>query len=162
VTPSDFQLYLPVIVIVAVIALRWHQMMRPRRLRVGALWAGPALILAGLAALLATRPAPTPAHDAGLAVAALFGGIIGWTRAKLSKVELDPANDMLTLRGTPYGLLMLVLLVALRTGIRVATIKHPEWGIDINKATDFLMFFALGIVSGYAGELFLAARRVRR
>ncbi len=161
-TPQDFQLYLPVIVIVAVIALRWRQMMRPRRLRVGALWVGPALILVGLAALLATRPAPTPAHDAGLAVTALFGGVIGWMRAKLSKVELDPANDTLTLRGTPYGLLMLVVLVALRTGIRVVTIKHPEWGIDINKAMDFLMFFALGVVSGYTGELFLVARRVRR
>jgi hypothetical protein len=162
VTPNDFQLYLPVIVIVAVIALRWRQMMRPRRLRVGALWAGPVLILIGLAALLATRPAPTPAHDAGLALAALIGGAVGWTRAKLSKVEFDPASDMLTLRGTPYGLLMLVVLVAVRTGIRIATIKHPEWGVDINRATDFLMFFALGVVSGYAVELFLAARRVRR
>ncbi len=161
-TPQDLQLYFPVIVIVALIALRWRRMIRPRRLRLGILLAGPALILIGVAALLSTRPAPTPAHDIGLAATALIGGVVGWTRAKLSKVEFDPANNMLTLRGTPYGLLMLVALVVLRTGIRVATIKHPEWGIDLNKATDFLMFFALGVVSFYVGELFLEARRVRR
>ena len=161
-TPHDLQLYLPVVIVLAVIALRWRRMMQPQRLRVATLPIGPVLVVAGIAALLATRPAPTFGHVTGLAAVALIGGAVGWMRAKLSKVEFDSASGTVTLRGTPYGVLLLVGLFALRSFIRIAAIQHPEWGIDIGHATDFLLFFAFGLVSGYATELYLAAGRARR
>jgi hypothetical protein len=161
-TPHDVQLYLPVVIVVAVIALRWRRMMRPQRLRIAALLFGPVLIAAGIAAFLATRPAPSAGHVAGLAAIALVGGAVGWMRAKLSKVEFDSVSGTVTLRGTPYGILLLVVLFALRSGLRIAAVQHPEWGIDVSHATDFLLFFAFGLVAGYAVELSLAAGRARR
>lgn len=161
-TPQEIQLYLPVVAVAAVFALRWRRMIRPRRLRVATLWFGPAVILAGIAAIMAMRPAPTVGHDLALAALALVGGAMGWMRAKLSKVEFDTESDMLTLRGTPYGILFLLGLIAVRTGLRIASVEHPEWGIDLNRATDFLLFFAFGLVLGYAAEIYLASRRVRR
>jgi hypothetical protein len=162
VIPQEIQLYLPLIIVGAVFALRWRRMIQPRRLRVATLWIGPVMTLAGIAALMAMRPAPTFGHDLGLAALALVGGAVGWTRAKLSKVEFDAVSETLTLRGTPYGILFLLGLIAVRSGLRIASIKHPEWGIDLNRATDFLLFFAFGLVFGYATEVYLAARRARR
>ena len=161
-TPQEIQLYLPLIIVGAMFALRWRRMIQPQRLRIGALWIGPALTLAGIAVLMAARPTPTFGHDLGLAAVALVGGAVGWTRAKLSKVEFDPDSEMLTLRGTPYGILFLLGLIAVRTGLRIASVEHPEWGINLNRATDFLLFFAFGLVLGYATEVYLAARRARR
>lgn len=161
-TPHDIQLYLPVLVVIAMIALRWRRMMRPQRLRVASLPIGPILVAAGIAAFLATRPAPSVSHVAELVAIALVGGAVGWIRARLSRVEFDSTSGMVTLRGTPYGILLLVGLIALRSGLRIAAIQHPEWGIDVSHATDFLLFFAFGLVAGYAAELYLAAGRARR
>lgn len=161
-TPQDMQLYLPVVMVIAVIAPRWRRMMRPQRLRVASLWIGPVLVVAGIATLMAMRPVPNGGHIAGLAGIALAGGAVGWMRARLSKVEFDSTSGTVTLRGTPYGVLLLVGLFVLRSGFRIAAAQHPEWGIDISHTTDFLAFFAFGLVAGYAVELSLAAGRARR
>jgi hypothetical protein len=156
------QLYLPLVVVGGVFALRWRRMIQPRRLRVATLWIGPVMTLVGIGALMTMRPAPTFGHDLGLGAVALVGGAIGWTRAKLSKVEFDAASETLTLRGTPYGILFLLGLIAVRQGLRIVSVEQPGWGIDLNRATDFLLFFAFGLVFGYATEVYLAARRARR
>jgi len=161
-TPHDMQLYFPIVMVIAIIALRWRRMMRPQRLRVATLPIGPVLVAAGIAAFLALRPAPSVGHVAELVAVALVGGAVGWIRARLSKVEFDSTSGMMTLRGTPYGVLMLVGLFALRSGLRIAAIQHPDWGIDVSHATDFLLFFAFGLVTGYAAELYLAVGRARR
>jgi hypothetical protein len=159
---QELQLYLPLLVIGSMFALRWRRMIQPRRLRVATLWIGPTLTLVGIAALLAARPAPTFGHDLGLAAVALIGGAVGWTRARLSKVEFDADSETLTLRGTPYGILFLLGLIAARQGLRIVSVAHPELGIDLNRATDFLLFFAFGLVFGYAAEIYLASRRARQ
>ncbi|HTJ63950.1 MAG TPA: hypothetical protein VL899_09075 [Alphaproteobacteria bacterium] len=161
-TPQEIQLYLPILIVAAMFALRWRQMIRPRKLRLVTLWMGPVAVLAGIALTMAGRPAPTVGHDLGLAVLAVAGSALGWTRAKLSKVEFDSENAMLTLRGTPYGILFLLALIAIRTGLRILSAKHPEWGINLTRATDFLLFFAFGLVLGYAAEVYRAARQVKR
>jgi hypothetical protein len=161
-TPSDTQLYLPLLITIAFIALMGRRMMRPRRFRLALVWIAPALGLAGAAAFFATHPAPTPAHVAGLAAALLLGGGFGWARARLVKVDYDPVANAMTRSGTPFGMLLLVGLILLRSAIRIVALQYPELGIDLAHATDILLFFGLGIVSGYAVELHLAVGRVRR
>jgi hypothetical protein len=157
-TPSDTQLYLPLLITIAFIALMGRRMMRPRRFRLALVWIAPALGLAGAAAFFATHPA----HTAGLAVALLLGGGFGWARARLVKVDYDPVANAMTRSGTPFGMLLLVGLILLRSAIRIVALQYPELGIDLAHATDILLFFGLGIVSGYAVELHLAVGRVRR
>jgi hypothetical protein len=156
------QLYLPLIIAIVVIALMSRRMMRPRRFRLAFVWIGPVMILAGATAFFASHRAPTPTHVAGLTLALLIGYALGWLRAKLVKVAFDPRTNIVTQRGTPYGLLLLVGLFVARAGVRVATVQHPEWGIDLAHATDILILFGLGIVSGYAVELYFAVGRARR
>jgi hypothetical protein len=160
--PAQTQILLPLAIAVLIIALNARRMMRPRRFRPVSLWVGPVLVLAGAAAFMATQPTPTPAHIAGLAVALAFGGVLGWARAKLVKVEFEPETDMVTQRGTPFGLLLLLGLLVLRSGVRFVAVQHPELGIDLTKATDIFLFFATGILCFYAGVLYHAVSRLRR
>ena len=161
-SPSQTQILLPLLIAVLFIALNARRMMRPRRFRPVSLWIGPILVLVGAAAFMATQPTPTPVHFAGLAVALFLGGVLGWARAKLVKIEFEPETDMVMQRGTPFGLLLLIGLIVLRSGVRFVAVQHPELGIDLAKATDILLFFAMGILCGYAGVLYLAVSRLRR
>ena len=160
--PGQTQILLPLLIAVLFIALNARRMMRPRRFRPVSLWIGPILVLVGAAAFMATQPTPTPVHFAGLAVALFLGGVLGWARAKLVKIEFEPETGMVMQRGTPFGLLLLIGLIVLRSGVRFVAVQHPELGIDLAKATDILLFFAMGILCGYAGVLYLAVSRLRR
>lgn len=161
-SPSDTQLYLPLIVALAVFALMGRRMMRPRRFRVASLLIGPVLVMVGIASYLTGHSTPSIGHMVGLAAILAVGGALGWVRARLTKVEFDRETGIVTQRGTPYGVLLLVVLLVARSGIRIAALKHPELGIDLGRATDLLLFFALGIVTGYAAELYVAVGRARR
>jgi hypothetical protein len=160
--PAQTQILLPLLIAVLFIALNARRMMRPRRFKPVSLWVGPVLVLAIAAVFMATQPTPTPVHLAGLAVALALGGALGWARAKLVKVEFEPETDMVMQRGTPFGLLLLIGLIVLRSGVRFVAVQHPELGIDVAKATDIFLFFAIGILCGYAGVLYIAVSRLRR
>ena len=159
---GDIGLFIPAIVAAAVIALMSRRMLRPRRVSTGTLWIAPLFVLAGAVATLASRPTPTLAHGAGLMAALALGGAVGWARARLVKIAIDPATGGVTQRGTPYGLVLLVGFFASRSVVSILTIKHPEWGIDLRRATDILLLFAFGLLTGYAAELRWAVARARR
>jgi hypothetical protein len=160
--PSQTQILLPLLIAVLFITLNARRMMRPRRFKPVSLWIGPVLVLAGAAVFMATQPTPAATHIAGLAAAVALGGILGWARAKLVKIDFEPETDMVMQRGTPFGLLLLVGMIVLRSGVRFVAAQHPELGIDLAKATDILLFFAVGILCGYAGVLYFAVSRLRR
>jgi hypothetical protein len=161
-TSGDMQILLPVLIAIVFIGLNARRMMRPRRFRPVALWIGPGLVLFGVLALMGTQPAPSASHIVGLTVALALGGVIGWARGKLTRVAVDAETGLVTQRGTPFGVLLLIGLIVLRSGVRFVAMRHPELGIDLGKATDILLFFALGLVGSYAGVLYIAVSRVRR
>ena len=160
--PSEMHILLPVAIAIVIIALRAPRMMRPRRFRPAALWIGPALVLGGAGMLMSVRPAPSAGHVAALAVAFLLGCGLGVARAKLVRITFDAETGLLTQRGTPFGILLLVGLLILRSGLRLVAVDHPELGIDLNNATDLLLFFAFGLVGSYAVVLGVAVSRLRR
>jgi len=77
-------------------------------------------------------------------------------------VEFEPDTDMVTQRGTPFGILLLIGLLLLRSGVRIVAVEHPELGIDLNSTTDLLLFFAFGLLGSYALALGVAVGRLRR
>jgi hypothetical protein len=160
--PSEMQILMPVAIAVLVIALRAPRMMRPRRFRPAALWIGPALTLVGAALLMSARPMPSAGHIAGLALAFLLGCGLGVARAKLIRIAFDAQTGTITQRGTPFGVLLLVGLLIARSGLRLLAVDHPELGIDLNGATDLLLFFAFGLLGSYAAALAVVVGRLRR
>jgi hypothetical protein len=161
-TPAEMQIVLPLLIAVPIILLRARRMMRPRRFRPAALWIGPALTVVGAAMLMAVRPAPSAAHIVGMGVAFLLGCGLGLARARLVRIAFDPETDMITQRGTPFGILLLVGLLLLRSGLRLVAVDHPELGIDLNSTTDLLLFFAFGLLGSYALAMGVAVGRLRR
>jgi hypothetical protein len=160
--PNEMQILLPVVVAIAIIALRAPRMMRPRRFRPAALWIGPALTLVGAGMLMSVRPMPSVGHIAALALALLIGCGLGLTRAKLVRIAFDAETGTITQRGTPFGILLLVGLLIARSGLRLVAVDHPELGIDLNNATDLLLFFAFGLLGSYAAALAVMVGRLRR
>ena len=160
--PNEMQILLPVAVAVIVIALRAPRRMRPRRFRPAALWIGPALTLLGAAMLISIRPVPSLRHFAGLAIAFLLGCGLGVARAKLVRTAFDTETGTVTQRGTPFGILLLVGLLIARSGLRLVAIDRPELGIDLNSATDLLLFYAFGLLGSYAAALAVVVGRLRR
>ncbi len=160
-TSSDMQLYLPLLMPLLVVAIFARRMLRPRRFRVGTVWVAPILLAALSGSYLVHLP-PGAGQAAILAVALIAGGAIGWFRARLTRIAIDPATGLITQRGTPYGLLLFAGLFVLRGIVRVYTLQHPELGVDINRASGIFLVFAFGLLVGYAGGLTLAVGRARR
>jgi Protein of unknown function (DUF1453) len=161
-TPAEMQIVLPLLIAIPIILLRARQMMRPRRFRPMLLWVGPVLALAGAGALMAVRPVPSAGHIVGMTFAFLLGCPLGLARARLVKVAFDPQTDMMTQAGTPFGILLLVGLLLLRSGLRLVAVEYPELGIDLDSTTDLLVFFAFGLLASYALALGVAVVRLRR
>jgi hypothetical protein len=151
----------PLLVALVLIALLGRRMMRPRRFRVASAFIAPCIILVAAIAVLAHRPAPTALHIGVLLAMLIAGGAVGWLRAKTVKIEYDPASGLVTQRGTPYGLVLLIGLFALRAGFRILAVTHPQWGLDLNDAADVLLVFALGLVSGLALVLYVQVAKLR-
>jgi hypothetical protein len=96
VTPTEIGQYAPLLIAVIVIALMSRRMMRPRRFRAESMWIGPAIIAASAILIVASRPMPTPAHTVELVLALVAGLAAGWVRARLVKIEIDPATGSAT------------------------------------------------------------------
>jgi len=161
-TPAEIQIVLPLLIAIPIILLQARRMMRPRRFRPITLWIGPALTAVGAGALMAVRPAPSPGHIAGMGVAFLLGCGLGLARAQSVEIAFDAEAGMMTQRGTPFGILILIGLLLLRSGLRLVAVDRPELGIDLNSATDLLVFFAFGLLASYAAALGVAVGRLRR
>lgn len=160
-SPQAIQTWLPLLVIGVVLALRWRNMARPRRLRPGRLWIGPVV----MTLIVALAVFGTPVSSAGML--ALMGGLaigalIGWRRAHLLRLDRDPLTGELQMRQTSAAFLLIIGLLA------VKRVLVPRPGADAAGhitaqallATDALMGFALGMVLATNLTLWLRGRAV--
>src|SRR5205085_9069288 len=93
---------------------------RARTLRIERLWISP-VIVAALAAFTfyAHPPSGAPAYllDATFLAA---GGFLGWWRARASRFTIDPETHVITSRVSPFGMLLILGIFALRYLVRMA------------------------------------------
>jgi membrane protein CcdC involved in cytochrome C biogenesis len=155
------QTWLPLLIVGAVLALRWRNLDKPRRLRPGRLWIGPLVMT--LAVGLAVFGMPVSRYG----VLAVLGGLalgvlVGWRRAHLLRLDRDPASGGLQIRQTPAAFVLIVALLLVkrvlvpRPGADSAGHIAPQALI----ATDALMGFALGMILATNLTLWLRAREV--
>jgi hypothetical protein len=155
--------FLPILVIVVVLALRLRSMSRVRPLNVGTLWVVPALLVLLAAAVLVSNP-PTPAGLAIGAAALVAGGLLGWQRGRLIRIARDPASGGLTQHASPAAMILLLAII----GIRFATKSYFDAapGADGKMSeqalmiTDALLLFAVGLVGMTRVEMGLRSRRI--
>ena len=151
---------IPVLIIGIVLVFRFRALGRTRPLRLERLWIIPVLYLAVTAAMFAQM---TP-HGLGWLWAGLSlgaGAAIGWQRGRAMRISVDPETHALNQSSSPLALLLILGLVAVRTGLRtVANVEGEAWHLDAILITDCLVAFALGLLSVTRLEMYLRGSRL--
>ena len=151
---------IPILVILPLVYLRLRRMMRPQPLKLNRLWIRPVIILVlGLGALGASLP---PVSDTPwFAFAALIGAALGWQWGRLMVIHVDPATGTLMTRGSQAALIVMVLLLAVRIGLRTGLrMEAAAWHLDAVLITDGFIVFAAFLFGVRGLEMYLRARRV--
>lgn len=147
------------VIIAFVLARRVQKMRAARPLKVGRLWILPGfyVIVAGTI-FYAGRPDQTGWLLSAVALA--LGGVLGWQRGRLMRIEVDPATQTLNQKASPAALAFLLLLVAVRFGARALVAAGEPLHVNALVVTDMLVAFALGLLTLQRVEMFLRARRL--
>jgi len=152
---------LPIGIFIVIMSLRVRRMSQLRPLNPQRLWIVPALYLVITILAFVTTP-PDAAGWVLCAVAFVAGGALGWQRGRLMRIDVDPHSHEVTTVQSPAAFLFIVVLIAVRTGIRsMASSGAIGWlPISPNSLTDILVALALGLLSIQRLEMFLRARRL--
>ncbi|MBN9588127.1 MAG: hypothetical protein BGN85_13140 [Alphaproteobacteria bacterium 64-11] len=169
--------FLPFLVLVPILYLRMRKMSRPQPLKLHRLWIRPALfILLGALALLAPQrgaygapgghlviaaSAFMPMDWAILAVAAALGAVAGWYWGRTMAIEVHSENGTLMVRGGQAAMLVLVVLILLRMGLRYgAAAEAAAWHLNAVLIADASIVFSVALFCVRSLEMFIRARRV--
>lgn len=152
---------LPFVIIAAVIAFRLRTMSRERPLKLGTLWIAPVVYLLLMAWILFALP-PTELGWGLLALGLVVGGVLGWHRGKLIRIDRNPETGELRQKASPLAMILLLALIVLKLGARAifgeTAAGHPASGAML--LTDGFIGFALGLLSATRLELYLRAQRL--
>lgn len=145
----------------AAVALVILRNARARRLRIEAMWIAPVVVIALIALSLTAEGMPTPLGLA-LDVAGLaLGAGLGWWRARFTHITVDPVTHELTSRASPIGMLVILVVFAVRLGVRSFAQQNGTtlgaWAIAI---PDALLMMSVGLVCAGRIEIFLRATRL--
>jgi len=166
--PKDFLPYLAPLIVVLVIGLRFFRAQKPRKIKPGRLWIGPIYVLVGMAAVFANPLFPSPfANPYSIplfAAAALVGCGAGYLRALHQEFSIDPETGDVMSKASPVALMVFVAIFLVRFGMNTwmggganaAMGKLPSPGLLLY--TDAMLFFAFGMVSASAWEVWRRTR----
>jgi hypothetical protein len=149
------------VVLSVVMFIRFRRVNQARPLKIGRLWVVPAIYLV----LAATAFVATPPSGAGWGFAAfalIVGAALGWQRGRMMRIDVDPETQAVTSTQSPAAMLFLIVLIAIRTGMReMATNGHGGlFSLSPATITDLLVAFALGVLGMQRVEMYLRARRL--
>lgn len=159
-----------IIVLLPLLYRRMRKLSRPQPLKLSLLWVRPAFILAACALVL-FLPQPgqhvarqlSPADWAWLALAAAAGGYAGWHMGRTMHIEVHPENGTLMTKGGAAAIMVLVVLILLRTGLRTGLqLEGKAWHLDAILISDASIVFTALLFAVRSLEMYLRARRVMR
>jgi hypothetical protein len=152
---------LPFVIIAVVVALRLRSMSRERPLKLGTLWLIPVIYLLLIGWMFFALP-PTPLGWALAALGIVVGGVLGWHRGKMIRIDRNAETGELRQKASPLAMLLLVALIVLKLGARAifgeAAATQP--GSNAMLLTDAFIGFALGLLSATRLELYLRAKQL--
>jgi len=151
---------IPILVILPLLYLRLRRMMKPTPLKLDRMWIRPAIFFAvGVLVLIGSPPR---AQDWLWFVLAAFAGAgLGWQWGRTMAIHVDPGNGTLMMRGSQAALIMMVLLLAVRTGLRTgAQLESQALHLNAAMITDLFIVFGATLFGFRGLEMFLRARRI--
>jgi hypothetical protein len=160
--PNPLIGYVIMAVLLAIVLIfRVRRVNQARPLKVERLWIIPGIYLLLAVLAFATTP-PSGAGWMGSAIALGLGAALGWQRGRLMRIDVDPATHAVTTVQSPAALLFIVILIAIRSGMRSMAQNGTGGFFHVSPATltDVLVAFALGLLAVQRLEMFLRARRL--
>ena len=159
---------IPLIVVAVVLPLVLLRNRRPRTLRLRWMWVVPVIVVAligfGLWATITFDPDHTPFRPidwAILAAGLVLGALLGWQRGRMMVIHKD-GDGSLKAQASPLGLILIVVLLVGRQGLRAVLEPHAaEWGLNVLAVQDAFMLLAVGLVVAQRVEIFIRARRIQ-
>lgn len=156
--PPAPQTIMMIAIVAFVLAIRLRRMRRERRLRLEWLWVWPAFVLGIAGTVFVLSPPPPLGWAAGVAAAGV-GAVLGWQRARLVRVEIDPESHALSQRESPWAVLLIVAIILLRQVLRVYGGAEAA-ALHLNPLVigDVLIAFAAGL---FVAQRLVLWRRAR-
>jgi hypothetical protein len=157
----DFIAYIvAAVVVVLLLSFRLRRMKRSVPFRLERLWIAPTIFVV-MAAITLTRFPLASLDWVWLAIALLMGGAFGWQRGRLMNIAMDPTNRTLTRQATPMAIYFLLVLLAIRLGLRTGlNLEARGWGLNPAFINDIFVIFAAGLFVAQALEMAIRARRL--
>lgn len=144
------------LILSVVLFLRFRAMKRSRPLKLETLWIVPALYALVTASVL-HQSLPQGYQWLYVGFALLVGGIVGWRRGAMMRINVDPATHALNQQASPTAMLFIFVIIIVRQGLRI---EASSMGFNAAFLTDLLVVFALGLLTMTRLEMFLRARRM--
>ncbi len=159
-----------IVILLPLMYRRIRKMSRPQPLKLGWLWMRPALILAVCAVALF---APQPDHPvvrqltaldwSWLVAAGAAGAVGGWYMGRTMAIDVHPDDGTLMVKGGTAAILVIVVLILLRFGLRAGVAMEAEaWHLDALLISDALIVFSAALFTVRSLEMYLRAQRVMR
>jgi hypothetical protein len=163
--PSWAATLLPLAILVVIMLVRMRNLARARPLRGWPMVVLPAIYTALIAVMFAALP-PSATGWLCFAGGVVVGAAIGWQRARLMRLHLDPDTRQVMIRQSPAGLILLVVVAGLRRLVHptggTPGPGHPAMPASALLFTDALVGFALGMIVAQRVELWRRSRALRR
>src|ERR1700744_3962336 len=143
------QFVAPLLILVPVLFFRMRRMTRAQPLRLDRLWIRPAIFLA-IAALVLLAPPPHNHPErvlvtldfAWLALAGVLGAVAGWQMGRTMAIDVHPENGTLITQGGQAAMLLLVVLILFRLGLREGlSVEAKAWHINMLLVSDASIVF---------------------
>jgi Protein of unknown function (DUF1453) len=135
---------------------------KARKLKVERMWIRPVIVLAILGLSIASQP-PTlePITLVVLALLIAVGFALGMLRGRMVKVSINPETHDLTSQQSPWGTLIFLAVMVVRTGARFVLRGEQELaGIPVSDIIDGLTLFYAGNVVGMQVDVWMRANKL--
>lgn len=135
---------------------------RAQKLKIERMWVRPTILLVILGLSIASQP-PTldPVTIAVLAVVTVIGFGLGLLRGRMVKVSINPQTHDLTSQQSPWGTMIFLAVMVVRTGSRfVLRGEHEIAGVPVTDIIDGLSVLYAGSVVGLQVDIWIRARKL--
>ena len=161
------QLFLPILILLPVLYFRMRRMARAQPLKLTQMWIRPAIFLA-ITALVLVAPGPhgeahhwTPQAWPGWRWQVRPAASPAGTGAAPWRSRCIPKNGTLMVRGGQAAMLVLVVLILFRLGLRTGlAVEGGAWHLDVLLVSDASIVFTALLFTVRSVEMFIRARRV--
>ncbi len=158
-TTGQWHALVPLLIVLAFIALRMIRMSGTRPMRLQSLWVRPTIFTLLAGTVIFSAPPQNLVQCLILLAALGVGALLGWHQAKLMTISVDAATGTLQVKASLWATLAFFALIMLRLGVRTWLMgAHSPLHDYLGAITDAFLLFIVGFYGARAAEMYIRGR----